>query len=43
MSEFADMNKVLSRMRNLSHIVTAKDMFAENNTTYVILEYVEGV
>ena len=43
MSEFADMNKVLSRMRNLAHIVTAKDMFAENNTTYVILEYVEGV
>lgn len=43
MSEFADMNKVLSRMRNLTHIVTAKDMFAENNTTYVILEYVEGV
>ena len=43
MSEFADMNKVLSRMRNLTHIVTAKDMFSENNTTYVILEYVEGV
>lgn len=43
MSEFADLNKVLSRMRNLDHIVTAKDMFAENNTTYVILEYVEGV
>ncbi len=43
MSEFADMNKVLSRMRNLGHIATAKDMFFENNTTYVILEYVEGV
>lgn len=43
MSEFADMNKVLSRMRNLTHIATAKDMFCENNTTYVILEYVEGV
>ena len=43
MSEFADVNKVLSRMRNLQHIATAKDMFCENNTTYVILEYVEGV
>ncbi len=43
MSEFADMNKVLSRMRNLTHIATAKDMFVENGTTYVILEYVEGV
>lgn len=43
MSEFADMNKVLSRMRNLNHISTAMDMFVQNNTTYVILEYVEGV
>lgn len=43
MSEFADMNKVLSKMRNLNHIATAQDMFTENNTTYVILEYVEGV
>lgn len=43
MSEFADMNKLLSKMRNLDHLVTAKDMFAENNTTYVILEYIEGV
>ena len=43
MSEFADMNKVLSRMRNLSHISTPLDIFVQNNTTYVILEYVEGV
>ena len=43
MSEFADVNKVLSRMRNLNHIVTAVDMFSENNTTYVVLEYAEGV
>ncbi len=43
MSEFTDMNRVLSRMRNLSHISTPLDIFVENNTTYVILEYVEGV
>ncbi len=43
MSEFADMNKTLSRMRNLSHITTAMDMFSAHNTTYVVLEYVEGV
>ena len=43
MSEFADMNKVLSRMKNLTHISTPTDIFVENNTTYVILEYVEGV
>lgn len=43
MSEFADINKVLSKMRNLNRISTAKDMFNENNTTYIILEYIEGV
>lgn len=43
MSEFADMNKTLSKMRNLTHISTAIDMFVENNTTYAVLEYVEGV
>ena len=43
MSEFTDMNRVLSRMRNLSHISTPLDIFVQNNTTYVILEYVEGV
>lgn len=43
MSEFVDMNKVLSRMRNLDHIVTAEDIIYANNTTYVVLDYAEGV
>ena len=43
MSEFADVNRTLSKMRSLHHIATARDMFNANNTTYVILEYVEGV
>ena len=43
MSEFMDMNRTLTRMRNVKSICTAKDMFNENNTCYVILEYVEGV
>ncbi len=43
MQEFVETNKALSRMRNLNHIVTAKDMLYENNTAYVILEYIEGV
>ena len=43
MSEFADVNRTLSKMRNLHHIATARDMFNANNTTYVVLEYVEGV
>lgn len=43
MSEFAEVYKVLSRLRNLPHIVPAVDLFAQNNTTYAVLEYVEGV
>lgn len=43
MSEFAEVHKILSRMRNLPHIVPAVDMFVQNNTTYAVLEYVEGV
>ncbi len=43
MSEFMEMNRTLTRMRNVRSICTAKDMFNENNTCYVILEYVEGV
>lgn len=43
MQEFTDMNRALSRMRNLNHISMPLDIFTQNNTTYVILEYVEGV
>ena len=43
MSEYAELNKSLSRMRTLSHLVPAIDMFAENNTMYVISKYVEGI
>lgn len=43
MSEFAELNKSLSRMRTLSHLVPAIDMFAENNTMYAISKYVEGI
>lgn len=43
MSEFAEVNKTLSRLRSLPNIVPAVDMFAQNNTTYAIYPYVEGV
>ena len=43
MSEYAELNKSLSRMRTLSHLVPAIDMFAENNTMYTISKYVEGI
>lgn len=43
MAEFTQLNKVLSRMRTLSHINPALDLFAQNNTTYVVLEYIDGI
>ena len=42
MSEFVELNKTLARLRNLSHINPAVDMFGDNNTGYVIFNYVEG-
>lgn len=43
MSEFTELNKMLTKMRTLNHINPALELFAENNTTYVVLEYIEGV
>lgn len=43
MSEFAEVNKTLSRLRTLQNIQPAIDMFAQNNTTYAIYPYVEGL
>ena len=42
MAEYTEMNKALARLRNLSHLNPALDMFAENNTTYAVFEYLEG-
>ena len=43
LSEFAELNKVLSKMRTLNHINAAIDMFCDNNTAYVVFGYLEGV
>lgn len=43
MSEFVELNKMLSKMRSLSHIIPVVDMFGDNNTGYVVLAYFEGV
>ncbi|MCD8095896.1 MAG: PASTA domain-containing protein [Ruminococcus sp.] len=43
MSEFQELNRSLTKMRNISGICTNKDMFLENNTCYVVTEYIEGV
>ncbi|MEG0615628.1 MAG: protein kinase, partial [Oscillospiraceae bacterium] len=43
MSEFTELNKVLAKMRTLNHINPALELFAENNTTYVIFDQINGV
>lgn len=43
MAEYTELNKSLARNRTLTHVNTILDMFAENNTTYVVSEYVEGI
>ncbi len=43
MSEFIELNKSLMKMRTLSHICSALDVFQQNNTSYVILEYIDGI
>lgn len=43
MSEFVELNKTLSRLRTMSHLVAPCDMFSQNNTAYVILPYTNAV
>ncbi len=43
MSEFTELYKKLARMRTLSHISPPLDIFAQNNTTYVVFEHIEGM
>ncbi len=42
MAEYTELNKSLARLRSLSHIDPALDLFAENNTTYAVFEAPEG-
>ncbi len=42
MAEYTELNKSLARLRNNSNIEQVLDMFADNNTTYTVFEYIEG-
>ncbi len=42
MAEYTELNKSLARLRSLSHLDPALDLFAENNTTYAVFEAPEG-
>lgn len=43
LSEFVELNKVLSKMRTLNHINAAIDMFGDNNTAYVVFGWTDGM
>lgn len=42
MNEFTELHKSLARLRNNSNINPVHDMFSENNTTYIVFEYLDG-
>ena len=42
MSEFSELHKSLMKMRTLSHICSVYEVFNENNTSYIVAEFVEG-
>lgn len=43
MAEYTELNKSLARLRNNTNINPILDMFAENNTTYTVFEFIEGM
>ncbi|MCM1226340.1 MAG: PASTA domain-containing protein [Clostridium sp.] len=44
MAEYTELNKSLAKMRSLSsHLSPTLDLFAENNTTYAVYEYIDGI
>ncbi len=43
MADFTELNKNLAQMRSAALINPTLDLFSENNTTYAISEYIEGV
>ncbi|MGN1111009.1 MAG: protein kinase [Oscillospiraceae bacterium] len=43
MSEFADLNRSLMKLRGMAHIQSVLDVFSENNTCYVVYEFISGI
>ncbi|MBQ9982484.1 MAG: PASTA domain-containing protein [Oscillospiraceae bacterium] len=43
MAEFTELHRKLAKLKTINNINTVLDMFSENNTTYAVYEYVEGV
>ena len=43
MSEFADLNRSLMKLRGMAHIQGVLDVFYENNTCYAVFEFISGI
>lgn len=43
MSEFADLNRSLMKLRGMAHIQAVLDVFFENNTCYAVFEFISGI
>lgn len=43
MSEFADLNRSLMKLRGMAHIQGVLDVFSENNTCYAVYEFINGI
>lgn len=43
LSEFADLNKTLMKLRGMAHVQTVQDVFYENNTCYAVFEFISGI
>lgn len=43
LQEFVELNKSLMKSRGMTHIQTVLDIFPQNNTAYVVFEYIVGI
>ena len=43
MSEFADLNRSLQKLRGMAHIQAVLDVFYENGTCYAVFEFISGI
>lgn len=43
MEEFTELHKSIAQLRGQIHVNPVTDLFTENNTTYVVMEFIEGI
>lgn len=43
MAEFTELNKKLAKLNTVNNINPVRNLFSENNTTYVVFDYIDGI